>query len=151
MWLGSGVPKWEFDDSNPPPMTADEKHRADHARSSTMVREALAGGGQRAKEFERGMVDGVHYLELVEPIKELKRQGRNEDALQLCLRAIEGAENGREFGAPAPWYTMQAAILYRKLGQRELEIGVLERWMRAASAKSADGSEVAERLRKLRG
>jgi hypothetical protein len=41
-----------------------------------MVTEALAEGGERAADFRSGMVKGVHYLELMEPIKQLKREGR---------------------------------------------------------------------------
>jgi hypothetical protein len=48
-----------------------------------MVQEALAGGGARAAQFKRDMVDGVHYLELVEPIKRLKRDGRLDEAFVL--------------------------------------------------------------------
>jgi hypothetical protein len=71
------------------------------------VRDALAGGGQRAQQFKRGMVKGVHYLELVEPIKQLKRDDKLREALVLCYQAIEGAE--KDSGSmPAPWYTEQA-------------------------------------------
>lgn len=69
-----------------------------------MVREALAGGGTRAQHFKAGMVRGKHYLELVEPIKQLKRERRLQEALELCYRAIEGAEKDTEpfLVLPAP-------------------------------------------------
>lgn len=35
-----------------------------------MVTDALAGGGARAESFAQGMVNGVHYLQLFEPIKQ---------------------------------------------------------------------------------
>lgn len=114
-----------------------------------MVKEALAGGGSRAKEFADGMVDGVHYLELIEPIKQLKREGRLEEALTLCTAAIAGAEGGRQGREPAPWYTEQAAIIYRKLGRRDDEIAVLQRWLKLCPPKNRDGSRIGERLAKL--
>lgn len=48
-----------------------------------MVRAALEGGGERSRQFQRGMYKGVHYLQLVEPIKQLKRESRLEEALAL--------------------------------------------------------------------
>ncbi|OOP59537.1 hypothetical protein BMF89_20430 [Arthrobacter sp. SRS-W-1-2016] len=59
------------------------------------------------------MVDGVHYLELVEPINQLKREGRLEEALVLCYKAIDGAEGDAGDAIPAPLYTEQAAIIRR--------------------------------------
>jgi hypothetical protein len=114
-----------------------------------MVADALAGGGARADSFVQGMVNGVHYLQLVEPIKQLKREGRLDDALVLCYAAIEGAEANREGREPAPWYTEQAAIIHRKLGQRDKEIAVLERWFAACPPERRDGSRIGERLSKL--
>ena len=95
------------------------------------------------------MVDDYHYLELVEPIKDLKRQGKLEEALVVCYKAIEGAEGSREF-PPAPWYTNQAAIIHRKLGQRDQEIAVFERWLRLCPKEYREGSGINERLIKLR-
>lgn len=95
------------------------------------------------------MVKGVHYLELVEPIKQLKREGRLEEALQLCYQAIQGAENDRGRQEPAPAYTIDAAIIHRKLKQRDEEIAVLQRWIDHCPPKRRAGSRVAERLAKL--
>ncbi|MCU1540007.1 MAG: hypothetical protein JWM01_954 [Arthrobacter sp.] len=41
-----------------------------------MVREALQGGGERAQQFNRGMVDGVRYLELAGQAAEARRPTR---------------------------------------------------------------------------
>ncbi|MEW1950820.1 hypothetical protein AB0280_16405 [Pseudarthrobacter sp902506025] len=114
-----------------------------------MVREALQEGGARAQQFRRGMVDGVHYLELVEPIKQLKRDGRLNEALVLCYKAIEAAERDRDGREPAPWYTEQAAIVHRKLGQKAEEIAVLSRWLDSTPKSRRAGSRIAERLAKL--
>lgn len=150
-WLGSKAPQWEWSEKKRPPMSSKAKAKASHDGSSQMVREALAGGGSRAAEFRAGMVNGVHYLELVEPIKQLKREGRLEEALALSLAAIEGAEGGRDGREPAPFYTEQAAIIYRKLGRRDDEIAVLKRWLALCPAQYRDGSRIGERLSKLVG
>lgn len=129
VWLGGGEPEWAHTRENPPALTSEERINSSHAEKSAMVREALEDGGVRAAQFRRGMVDGVHYLELVEPIKQLKREGRLEEALVLCYKAIKGAEGDAGDSIPAPWYTEQAAIVHRKLRQRDEEIAVLKRWL----------------------
>lgn len=97
------------------------------------------------------MVDGVHYLELVEPIKQLKREDRLEEALVLCYKAIEAAEGAAGMREPAPWYTEQAAIVHRKLRQRDEEIAVLKRWLAKCPKFRRGGSRIADRLAKLEG
>ncbi|MGY3320775.1 hypothetical protein [Arthrobacter sp. TE12232] len=129
VWLGDREPEWSYSKENPPALTSRERIDSAHTGRSEMVREALEGGGARAAPFRRGMVEGVHYLELVEPIKQLKREGRLEEALVLCYKAIEGAEGDAGDGIPAPWYTEQAAIVHQKLHQRDEETAVLKRWL----------------------
>lgn len=150
-WLGSRSPQWEWTRTNRPPMSSKAKAMAQHDDRQEMVRDAVAGGGARAVQFKRGMVNGVHYLELVEPIKSLKREGHYEEALTLCYAAIEGAEGAREGREPAPFYTEQAAIVLRKLGRRDEEISVLQRWLKLCPAEHRDGSRIGERLAKLAG
>lgn len=149
VWLGEGPPEWLHTRSNPPGLTTAERANEAHRGRSAMVQEAQTGGGTRAARFKRGMVDGVHYLELVEPIKQLKRDGRLEEALVLCYKAIEAAEGDAGGREPAPWYTEQAAIIHRKLKQPEEEIEVLKRWLAKCPKSRRNGSRIAERLAKL--
>jgi hypothetical protein len=149
-WLGSARPQWEFTESNRPPMSSRAKSIASHEDRVDMVNDAVAGGGVRAAQFTAGMVKGVHFLELVEPIKQLKRDGQLEEALTLCYAAIEGAEADRRGREPAPFYTEQAAIILRKLGRGDEEIAVLERWLALCPPKHRDGTRIGERLAKLR-
>lgn len=148
-WLGSGEPEWPYTEENPPALTSRERIDSTHLRRSEMVRAALEGGGARAAQFRRGMVDGVHYLELIEPIKQLKREGRLEEALVLCYKAIEGAESDAGDREPAPGYTEQAAIIHRKLKQKDEEIAVLNRWLAKCPKSRRGESRIAERLAKL--
>lgn len=151
VWLGDGTPEWIHTKENPPTLTAKERIISSHAQKSTMVREALQEGGERAQRFKRGMVDGVHYLELIEPIKQLKREGSLEEALALCYKAIEGAESGAGRGMPAPAYTVEAAIILRKLSRKDEEMQVLRRWLAHCPKNQRAGSKIAERLNKLEG
>lgn len=149
VWLGDGAPEWLHTKSNPPGLTTAERANEAHRDMSGMVQDALAGGGARAAQFKRGMVDGVHYLELVEPIKQLKRDGRLDEALVLCYKAIAAAEGDAGGREPAPWYTEQAAIVHRKLAQKDEEIAVLKRWLAKCPKAHRNGSRIAERLAKL--
>jgi hypothetical protein len=148
-WLGPGAPRWRYGPSSRPPTTTEERAKETHDESRRMVAEGLAAGGTRAEQFRAGMVDGFHYLELVEPIKQLKREGRLDEALQLCYLAIQGAENARNGREPAPAYTIDAAIIHRKLKQRDEEIAVLQRWIDHCPPKRRAGSQIAARLAKL--
>lgn len=150
VWLGSGTPQWEFTRDNPAPLTTIERAVSSQKQRSQTVSQGLQDI-LRAHEITAGMVKGYHYLELVEPIKQLKRDGRLQDALILAYAAIDAAENeasvsGRE---PAPAYTLHAAIVHRKLGQHDEERAVLERWIASTPAQRRQGSKVVERLDKL--
>ena len=148
-WLASGDPNWYWSETNRPPLSSGAKVATRQADINKSVADALATGGLRAAPFEAGMVHGVHYLQLVEPIKQLKRDGRMEDALMLCYAAIQGAEEAREGREPAPWYTEQAAIIHRKLGQRDDEVAVLRRWLAICPPDRREGSRIKQRLEKL--
>lgn len=150
-WLGRGPAKWQYSETERPPMSSSAKAAAHQTSIDQMVTDALAGGGDRAESFHRGLVGGVHYLQLVEPIKQLKRDGRLDDALVLCYAAIEGAEGARNGLEPAPFYTEQAAIIHRKLGQRDKEAAVLRRWLAYCPPDRRKGSSIKERLDRLTG
>lgn len=149
VWPGDGDPEWQFTAQNPPAFTSKEQTNRSHAEKSSIVREALQGGGERAQQFKRGMVDWVHYLELVEPIKQLKREGRLEEALVLCYKAIEAAEGAAKGDMPAPWCTGMPPSSGRKLGQRAEEIAVLKLWLARCPKAYRASSSIAERLGKL--
>lgn len=147
---GSAPVSWPHSEVNPAAVTVEEQRAEAAASTASMIREALEGDDpRRAEEFRRGLVDGVHYLQTIEPIKQLKGEGKLEEALELCYRAIEGAEADREDREPAPWYTEQAAIIHRKRGEREQEIAVLRRWLDVCPPDRRAGSAAQVRLDKL--
>lgn len=147
----SGPVQWPHTASNPPAVTIEERRNEQSASTTQMVDEALGGGDERAEQFKKGMVGRLHYLETVEPIKQFKREGRLPEALALCYGAIEGAEKSREGREPAPWYTEQATIIHRKLGQRTEEEAVLRRWLDLCPPERREGSSIQQRLDKLGG
>ena len=156
-WTGGGTPQWQYSALSRPPVTVSERAAEHQAQVQEMVSDALSEGGNRAAKFQAGMVEGTHYLELVEPIKQLQRENQLDEALALAYQAIEGAERAAKADQaqginvePAPWYTIQAAIIHRKLKQNDQEVAVLERWLRAAPRSRREGSKVAERLAKLK-
>lgn len=149
VWLDSSHPVWRYSQSSPAPLTLESKAKEAEADHKRTVQEALKSGGTRQKEFERALVGGVHYLELIEPIKQLKREGNRQEALKLCYVAIESAEKDKSGGCPAPAYTIDAAIIHRKLREPDKEVAVLKRWLAISPKRYREGSQVAERLAKI--
>lgn len=83
------------------------------------------------KDKEPGIYDGKHYTNYVEEIRELKREGKNEEAIDLLLHLIDVIEEKAKIEecGPAPWYYEQLAILYRKTKQPQLEHDILKRYI----------------------
>lgn len=154
-WVAPGATgpvAWPHDAANPAAVTVEDQRVDAHVSRTNMVRDALQGDDpRRAEQFRRCLVDGMHYLETIEPIKQLKREGKLDDALALCYQAIEGAEADRDGREPAPWYTEQAAIIHRKRGERNEEVAVLRRWLEACPPARRAGSKIQARLDKLTG
>lgn len=91
------------------------------------------------------------YLDTVEPIKQLKRDGRLEEALDLCYRAMDATEREAELTGVgvAPWYYYQAAVICRKLQRRDEELAVLRQFKLQPHAPGARTPKLLDRLRKL--
>lgn len=98
-------------------------------------------------------VRGRHYTAWSEPVKQLKRDGRLEEAITLLLEVIEVVERPENCwgGSPAPGWTEQAAIVYRKQKDYASEIAVLQRWVDAARRSGCavgDSDSLVQRMRK---
>jgi hypothetical protein len=99
----------------------------------------------RSANPKTSTVRGRHYSRWVEPIRTLKRQGKVEEALILLLECIEATE--KEPGPfPAPWYTWEAAIIYRQRRDYAAEVEILERWVRAARGEMSRWGTGARRM-----
>lgn len=102
-----------------------------------------------------GLVDGRHYTEYVEDVKQLKREDRLNEALALLSALIDAVEQESSSKGPgwtlAPWYYEQAAICFRKQGMKEAEIAVLQRHVETSFAHNARPVEkILQRLKKVR-
>ncbi|GAB3754844.1 hypothetical protein GCM10027591_03810 [Zhihengliuella somnathii] len=86
----------------------------------------------------REFVRGKHFVYWTERIRQLKRDGRNHDALDLLAECIAAAERGRDGREPAPWYSEQFAIVSRKCGYISDEIEVLERMLKFYGDRPAE-------------
>ena len=109
---------------------------------------------KRERMDEVAQVDGGHYTDSVERVKQLKREGRHEEAIEILLKTVEATEkeseaHGGGWGV-APWYYEQLAIIYRNEGRIEDEIKILERYGEQEKAVGAGPVKLSERLKKAR-
>ncbi len=94
-----------------------------------------------------GFVDGRHYTDWVEPVKEMKRAKRYAEVLRLLYRLCEAAEAEatEAHETLAPWYFEQVAIEERRAGRVTLEVAILQRY---ASSPFAILGKFDDRLQK---
>ena len=99
-----------------------------------------------------GYVDGLHFTEHVETIKNLKRTQRTEEAIALLLKCVEAteAEDRIEGMGVAPGYYEHLAILYRKEKRFGDEVSILERYASQRKALGVLPSKLTDRLVKAK-
>jgi hypothetical protein len=105
-------------------------------------------------ELEKALnqANTLQLWELLDVVKELQRRGRLEEALTLCLSLVERVEvdpDSNIRGAP-PAYHERAAIILRKLGRRDQEISILERFAGLHHGPGVVPGRLMERLKKLK-
>jgi hypothetical protein len=93
-----------------------------------------------------GRVNGKHYTEWPDEIRQMKRDGRVAEALELLLGCIVAAERSRDGREPAPWYTEQAAIIYRQQKEYLAEIAIIERWQAACPSDRRGPGKTQDKL-----
>ena len=99
-----------------------------------------------------GYVEGVHFTEQVERIKDLKRSHRVSEAIALllkCIDATEAEDRVNNWGV-APAYYEDLAILYRKEKRLSDEVAILERFQRQRKGPGVLPDKLAGRLIKAR-
>jgi len=136
--------------------------REDGAASVTSNGRSVSGTSEEfqrreAQIREAGLVDGVHYVDYVETVKQLKRDRRHAEAIELLLRLIDATEaeakTAQQLGydrGVAPAYYKELAIVYRKEKRFTDEVGILERYERQPKARGEMPAELARRLVKAR-
>ena len=98
-----------------------------------------------------GFLNGKHYTEYPDYIRELKKSGKYAEAETLLLEIIEIVEIESEkmnWGV-APWYYEQLAVIYNKLKMNNKEISILERFSKQKHAPGVKPAKLLERLYKL--
>lgn len=107
---------------------------------------------QYAIKQKAASVNGTHYVNQVEAIKQLKRENRNDEAVGLLLKCVDATEAESEVAGcgVAPWYYEQLAILYRKNKDYESEVAILERYQNQIAAAGVGPQKLAARLTKAR-
>lgn len=96
-----------------------------------------------------GRVRGQHFTQWPDTIRQMKRDGHREEALKLLIECIDAAERDHSGRAPAPWYTEQAAIVFRQMGRLDAEVAILERWVSACPKQfRSSTNKIEERLAK---
>lgn len=133
----------------------DTQSAAEGRANSTMMadlrHERQAAGGSEARAQAQRLVRGKDFVEWVEHIKQLRRDGKEDDAIDLLLECIKAAErdaNSNDW-QPPPWYTEQAAIILRRRGDLAGEVALLQRFL-AACPDDKPQVDIAERLVKAR-
>lgn len=95
-----------------------------------------------------------HFTQYTSQVKQLKREGRHNEAIALLVRLIDAAEaearvKGGDWFAP-PWYYQQLAIVYRKEKRYEDEVVILERFAAQVEHLGSDLSYNRARIEKAR-
>ena len=100
---------------------------------------------------KEGYVNGKHFTECVETVKQLKRAGKLDEAEALLLKLVDAteAESNKGAGGVAPWYYEQLAIIYRKQNRLESEISILKRYESQEKAAGMKPGILLERLLKV--
>lgn len=102
--------------------------------------------GRQINEASQAM--GRHYVDWVEPVKELKRQGNCDEAERILLACVDATERAcaiEKMGV-APWFYEQLAIIYRQQKRYRDEVAILDRFMQQQHAFGAMPEHLADRL-----
>lgn len=117
-------------DDPPPPAKA----------SASRLENAPRTGASSSPRLDAGNVQGRHYTDWVEAVKDLKRLGHLEQARNLLTELCDAAE--REAAVTGhvipPWYFEQHTIVCRKLKDPDGELAILKRYV--SSPRSRPGA-----------
>ena len=99
---------------------------------------------------EPGFVDGRHYTEWVDFVRQMRRSGDDVGALKLLEKLMRATlqETAATELPPAPWYFEQAAIIHRKAQDPAAEVAVLKRFLAGMPAGFEVPPRIPDRLRK---
>lgn len=107
------------------------------------------------KEKQPGNYQKKYHSEYKEEIRQLKREGKNQKAIDLLSALIPVVEKEAEVKIqhPSPWYYEQLAILYRKEQENSKELSILKRYFQSFKkyriSKDKQSKKLVERYQKL--
>ena len=95
-----------------------------------------------------GYYKGRHFTEYVDEVRNLKRDGRLEEAARLLLKLVKAteAESHAKGEGVAPWYYEHLAIVYRKQKDPVNEKRLLVRFAEQVHAPGARPEKLLQRL-----
>jgi hypothetical protein len=121
--------------------------------SDSDVDQLIGAYEQRERNIKQaGTINGKHYTQFVDRVKQLKTDRKHEEANILLLQLVSAVEKeaiAAEWGV-APWYYEQLAVIYRKEKRYDEEVAILERYQSKSKAPGAKPSKMAERLIKAK-
>lgn len=97
-------------------------------------------------------VRGRHYTTYVEEVKQLKREGKLDEAKRLLLELVAATEYEAENEGcgVAPWYYEHLAIIYRKQKDFAKEVAIIERFANQSLSPGSATPKLLQRLEKAR-
>ena len=123
---------------------------SEYTEGISKVREYSDGSFEITMNKEPGSVNGVHYTGYVEQVRQLKREKKHQEAIEILLKLVDATESESKIAGPgfgvAPWYYEQLAILYRKEKRYEDEVSILERYMAQTQAPGVGPNKLTDRL-----
>lgn len=101
--------------------------------------------------WEAGLVDGTHYTGYIDQIKQLKREGKHQEAIEILLKIIDVIEVESKIAKREvpPGYYEELAIVYRKEKRFDDEIAILERYFKLFNDPNEGSKRLLERLAKI--
>jgi hypothetical protein len=127
------------------------KLRAEREAGQSLIQEsdvtATAGDRKRIPDLPAD-----HYLQHVDTVKELKSKGDLVAAAALLKNMLAAMERECETTKRnvSPWYYEQLAIVYRRNGDHQSELAVLERFFQKPHAKGDKTRKLHERLERVK-
>lgn len=99
-----------------------------------------------------GFIKGQHFTTYIDTFKQLRREGKLDEAEKMLLKIIEAteAESNYTGRGVAPAYYEYLAIIYRKQKQYEKEVAILMRFKEQKHAPGARPPKLIERLEKAK-
>ena len=101
----------------------------------------------RPKDSDLGFVRGKHFTEWVEHVKQLKREKKQQEVIDLCSEIMAAAEDENRvdrWGVP-PWSYEQVALAARRSDQPTIERDAMERYLAQPGSKNPEYVEKFER------